>query len=194
LSARSTLFAFRYSSRLQSGCHLLMTRRWPGGRTARSLATLILVAWSGVLFVAIAAPAAAHPLGDFTVNTHVGIRVEPAAVALDVVVDIAEVPTLRAFPGLGAEGASRRGVSEADRRAYQDRLCPALLDALTVRLGDRPVAFELVDSSLTSRRALLGWPPPGWSAHCAASGTSASSARSWSSRTAWPSSRSGGGR
>lgn len=102
-----------------------------------------------MLLVWPAAPAAAHPLGDFTVNTHVGVRVEPAAVALDVVLDIAEVPALRAFPALrGASGASGR-VPEADQRAYRDRLCPALLQAVTVRLGNRPVELELVDSSLS---------------------------------------------
>lgn len=126
-----------------------MTRRWPGGWAARCLATLVFVGWSGVLLVWPAAPAAAHPLGDFTVNTHVGIRVEPAAVALDVVVDIAEVPTLRAFPALRAtSGAPDRTVPEADQRAYRDRLCPALRQAVAVRLGGRPVELKLVDSSL----------------------------------------------
>jgi len=107
---------------------------------------LAAVAWSGVL-LGLAAPAAAHPLGDFTVNTHVGIRVEPAAVALDVVVDIAEVPALRAFPAL--RGGSGRRVPDAEQRAYRDRLCPALLEAVAVRLGGRPVELELVGSALS---------------------------------------------
>jgi hypothetical protein len=123
-----------------------MTRRRPGGRTTRRLVVLAAVAWSGVL-LGLAAPAAAHPLGDFTVNTHVGIRVEPAAVALDVVVDIAEVPALRAFPAL--RGGSGRRVPDAEQRAYRDRLCPALLEAVAVRLGGRPVELELVGSALS---------------------------------------------
>lgn len=93
-----------------------------------------------------AAPAAAHPLGDFTVNTHVGLRVEPAAVALDVVVDVAEVPTLRAFPGVSS--APSDAVPEADQRAYRERTCPALRDAVDVQLGGVPVALDVVDSTL----------------------------------------------
>ena len=48
---------------------------------------LALLLWTGLALLA--APAHAHPLGDFTVNTHLGLRVEPDAVALDVVVDVA---------------------------------------------------------------------------------------------------------
>jgi hypothetical protein len=127
-----------------------MTRHWPGGRGARCLGRLAFVGWCSVVLIWPAGPAAAHPLGDFTVNTHVGIRVEPAAVALDVVVDIAEVPALRAFPALGdAPDDPGRAVPETEQRAYRDRLCPALLQAVSVRLRGRPVHLELVSSSLS---------------------------------------------
>jgi len=113
---------------------------------ARAGAALVLtlLLWTGLVLTA--APAHAHPLGDFTVNTHLGLRVEPAAVALDVVVDVAEVPTLRAFPGVSA--ASSEAVPEPDRRAYRERTCPALRDAVSLRRGGDPVALDVVDSTL----------------------------------------------
>jgi hypothetical protein len=66
----------------------------------------------------------------------------------DVVVDIAEVPALRAFPARCLGGSGRR-VPDAEQRAYRDRLCPALLEAVAVRLGGRPVELELVGSALS---------------------------------------------
>jgi nickel/cobalt transporter (NicO) family protein len=103
-----------------------------------------VLAVSGLVF---AAPAGwAHPLGNFTVNTHLGLRIEPAAVALDVVLDVAEIPTLRAFPELGATGG---GASEAEQRAYRDRTCPALVDAVRLELDGSPLGLAVVGSSLT---------------------------------------------
>ncbi|MCZ2850339.1 nickel/cobalt transporter [Modestobacter sp. VKM Ac-2978] len=107
-----------------------------------------LICTSGL--VVTAGPALAHPLGDFTVNTHIGVRVEPAAVVLDVVVDIAEVPTLRAFPGLdAASAAAGDAVSEADQRAYRERMCPALRDAVDLQVGGAQVELADDGSSLS---------------------------------------------
>lgn len=101
-----------------------------------------LAGWS------VLAPAAsAHPLGDLTVSTHLGVRVEPAAVIVDVVVDVAEVPALRAFPALG-RGPGGAQVPESDRRAYRDRLCPALLDAVRLERDGVAVTLALVGSAL----------------------------------------------
>ena len=44
------------------------------------------------LFVT-AAPASAHPLGNFTVNRYTGVLISPDGVAVDHVVDLAEIPT-----------------------------------------------------------------------------------------------------
>ena len=46
----------------------------------------------------------AHPLGNFTINHHAGIRVEPDRVLLDVVIDQAEIPTVQAVMDLDADG------------------------------------------------------------------------------------------
>lgn len=105
---------------------------------------VFLLAVSGLVC---AAPAGwAHPLGNFTVNTHLGLRIEPAAVALDVVLDVAEIPTLRVFPELGATGGA---ASEAEQRAYRHRTCPALIDAVRLELDGSPLDLAVVDSALT---------------------------------------------
>lgn len=120
-----------------------------GDMPARLVMALLFLLWaSGQVLTAPAA--SAHPLGNFTVNTHLGVRVEPTAVALDVVVDIAEVPTLRTFPGLAKGSAgSDEGVAESDRLAYRERTCPALRDAVRLELDGRAVALNLDASSLS---------------------------------------------
>jgi len=59
----------------------------------RALRLLLGVALSCAA-LALAAPAAsAHPLGNFTINHYSGLRVAPAAVTVDHVMDYAEIPT-----------------------------------------------------------------------------------------------------
>lgn len=114
---------------------------------ARLLACLAAVTLMLVPAVLVHAPAAsAHPLGDFTVSTHLGLRVEPTAVALDVVLDIAEIPTLRTFPDLAAPSGT---VDDDDRAAYRDRTCAALRDAVDVSLDGGAVNLSVVTSSLS---------------------------------------------
>src|SRR5437773_12139434 len=57
----------------------------------RVAAPLLLMA----VWVAVPAAASAHPLGNFTINHYAGIRVAPDGIALDVVIDTAEIPTFQ---------------------------------------------------------------------------------------------------
>lgn len=129
----------------------------PRVRRPLGLALLCLVWVSGMVLTA---PAAwAHPLGNFTVNTHLGVRVEPAAVALDAVVDIAEIPTLQAFPDLRADsGGTGTGVAAADQRAYRERICPALRDAVKLELDGKALELAVISSSLSFPPGEAGLP------------------------------------
>ncbi len=72
----------------------IVTRVGTGGRPVRTLVRLLLAL--GALLaclVVTAAPASAHPLGNFTVNRYTGILVSPDGVEVDHVVDLAEIPT-----------------------------------------------------------------------------------------------------
>ena len=59
-------------------------RRW--------VRAVVLAALAAAPAVAGAAPAAAHPLGNFTVNSYSGLRVGPDRLAVDYVLDMAEIP------------------------------------------------------------------------------------------------------
>ena len=81
---------------------------------------------------ALAAPAvaAAHPLGNFTVNRFSRIEVGAGHVYVRYVVDLAEIPTLQA--------------GRIDRRAYARRIAAGL----KLRLGGRPAVLVPVASRL----------------------------------------------
>jgi nickel/cobalt exporter len=55
------------------------------------------VLFAGVVAVVLLAPtlAAAHPLGNFTINRYAAIELTPGQVRIGYVVDMAEIPTVR---------------------------------------------------------------------------------------------------
>jgi nickel/cobalt exporter len=58
-----------------------------------------------------AGPAAAHPLGNFSVNRYAGLTLHPDRVDVVIVADVAELPTLQDPPASCAEAASALVVS-----------------------------------------------------------------------------------
>jgi ABC-type nickel/cobalt efflux system permease component RcnA len=80
------------------------------------------------------AQAAAHPLGNFTVNHYHGITVHPDRVTVRAVVDTAEIPTLQERP------------EEVDD--YASRECAALSRATTVEVDGRSVPVEVRSSAV----------------------------------------------
>src|SRR5512143_3481705 len=95
----------------------------------RRLAVLGVV---GVAAVALlpAAAAGAHPLGNFTTNQYVGVRVASDRVVLDYVVDKAEIPTYQDSSSYDTDGSGAASPSEA--AAWARSQCASLRDRLSV--------------------------------------------------------------
>jgi nickel/cobalt exporter len=93
--------------------------------------------------------AAAHPLGNFTVNRY--SRVELAAGRVDVryVIDMAEIPAFQEIQALDADHDGR--VSEAESAAYVGRRLPELARNLELRVNGVRVALgaDPAEASLT---------------------------------------------
>lgn len=125
-----------------------MTAVWTPG-----LRRLLAAVVGALIIVAAGAPAAsAHPLGNFTVNFHSGIRVEPTAVAVVVVVDSAEIPTVQAFPDAAT------GVDETAATDYRTKRCAEAASAADLRLDGARVPLAVTSSELTFPPGAAGLP------------------------------------
>jgi nickel/cobalt transporter (NicO) family protein len=113
----------------------------PVARRAAVLAALAIA-----LVVAGATGAAAHPLGNFTVNTYSGLRVGPDRLVVDYVVDMAEIPTFQARQAIDADHDGRVAGPEATR--WRDRECPRLAAGLRATLDGRQVPLAVAGSVL----------------------------------------------
>jgi nickel/cobalt transporter (NicO) family protein len=82
------------------------------------------------------AAAIAHPLGNFTVNTYAGLRVQPDRLSVRYVVDRAEIPAFQERSRVDTNGDGTIAPSES--AVYSTRACAGLSKGLRLELGGRP--------------------------------------------------------
>ena len=104
-----------------------------------------LVALAVVVF-ARPSTAAAHPLGNFTVNRYSRIELYSNAIRIRYVLDMAEIPTFQEMERIDADGDGE--VSDAERDAYATGKAGELLDGLRLTVNGsraelRPLSREL---------------------------------------------------
>ena len=120
-----------------------MSRRWE-----RAALGAVIVGLVGAMALALAAPrtAAAHPLGNFTVNTY--SRIEPYADAVRVryVVDMAEIPAFQERQRIDRDGDGT--LTEAERDAYLDGQTSELVAGLELVLDGRRVELAAIAPTL----------------------------------------------
>jgi nickel/cobalt exporter len=84
--------------------------------------------------------AAAHPLGNFSVNQYSRLEVEKTKIRIRQILDLAEIPT---FQIQGEIDADKNGIfSEAELEQYAERLTPDILSKLSLTLNDQPLALS----------------------------------------------------
>ena len=112
----------------------------------------IAVVLGGALALVVLAPAAAfaHPLGNFTVNTYAGLEVGADRVAVDYVVDMAEIPTFQARPEIDRNEDDT--ISSAEASTFARRRCASLANGLAVSADGERLA---VRARLGAARATL---------------------------------------
>ncbi|WJV49751.1 nickel transporter [Streptomyces flavofungini] len=115
-------------------------------RARRALAALLL-ALCGTLLVP-AAPASAHPLGNFTVNQHDALTLAPGRLRVDHVEDLAEIPGSQAEPGIERAGAHRWAAERCREAAAGTR----------VALAGRPVPVRSGTARALVRTGQAGLP------------------------------------
>jgi nickel/cobalt transporter (NicO) family protein len=85
--------------------------------------------------------AEAHPLGNFTTNTALHLTVHPTSVDVAYVLDLAEIPALKARQKIGAPTGT---VPEGAARAFATTTCTELLGGLNITSDGHPVTLESV--------------------------------------------------
>jgi nickel/cobalt transporter (NicO) family protein len=91
--------------------------------------------------------AAAHPLGNFTINHFAGLRVAPDRISLDVVIDRAEIPAFQELQRLNPEGT---GSLTPDQSLAAGRLaCLALAPDLHLAVDGARLETTVVAAGLS---------------------------------------------
>ena len=94
-----------------------------------------------------AAIALAHPLGNFTINHHEGIRVEPDRVLIDVVIDEAEIPAFQSTQALDSDGDGV--LSAAELEAGRASGCESVGAALHLDVAGAALPMRLLAAGLS---------------------------------------------
>ena len=70
--------------------------------------------FTALLVLAVPALSGAHPLGNFTTNRYAALSVEPQAVRVAYVVDLAELPAYREMEVVDTDGSGTIDAAERD--------------------------------------------------------------------------------
>lgn len=103
--------------------------------TARRAAALALAL---VFALLLPRTAAAHPLGNFTINLYSRLDLAAGRAAITYVVDLAEIPTFQALSELGGPGLDAKA-----REDYLARAVAELLPGLTLTIDGQPAPLTL---------------------------------------------------
>ena len=94
-----------------------------------------------------AGAAAAHPLGNFTVNYYTGIVVSPDAVTVNLVVDTAEIPTFQRRPDIDRNGDDT--LDDAERSAFRVAECAKEVGRLQLTVDGRSTPLAVGSGAVT---------------------------------------------
>ena len=90
--------------------------------------------------------AAAHPLGNFTVNHYSRIEVEKSQIKLREILDMAEIPTFQASQNIDVNKDGTLSKEELD--AYAAQITPEYIANLQLFVDDTPIAFRAVKTDI----------------------------------------------
>lgn len=120
----------------------------PAGRRRRRFRRLAIVALAMVALTVVATGTAfAHPMGNATHNAGAYLRITRAAVGVDYVLDIAEIPAVQAAAAIDVSGDGTLDLDE--RRHWGRQRCAQLAAGLKLSVGGRPSTLATNDIALS---------------------------------------------
>ncbi len=102
---------------------------------------------AAIFMFACAGFAAAHPLGNFTVNHYTRIEVEKSNIKLRAVLDVAEIPTFQESQKIDADRDGK--LSEAELDAYVAQITPDYIANLQLSVDDAPVILRSIENKIS---------------------------------------------
>ncbi len=124
-------------------------------RLAR-LAVVLLLTVLGLAFLG-AAPASAHPLGNFTVNSADRVQVVRSGVNVLHVLDLAEVPTVQlSQPSKGVDTDGNGRLDDAELTAYARTQCVTIAAELTLTVDGAVSPLSVKDATGQARPGAAG--------------------------------------
>lgn len=100
-----------------------------------------------LLLLTVPSPAAAHPLGNFTVNRYSRLEPDGDRLRIIYVLDMAEVPAFQEQRLV--DGNSDGQVSESEQNEYAARKASELQQGVALRLDGKPAALTLMNYELS---------------------------------------------
>ncbi|MFL0028352.1 nickel/cobalt transporter [Streptomyces sp. NBUL23] len=120
----------------------------------RASTTLTATALAAVASVAAAPAAAAHPLGNFSVNYHTGLVLRPDRIDARIVVDRAEIAALQERPVVDSDHDDT--VSDSESRAYAEEACSGLRKQLHLSLAGNRADWKQSSAALVYENGEAG--------------------------------------
>ena len=99
-----------------------------------------------ILFYAFTGSAAAHPLGNFSINQFSQIEVEKSQIKIRSVLDIAEIPTFQESQTIDTD--KDRALSQAELDAYAEKISPGYIANLRVTVDGQLIALRPTAKSI----------------------------------------------
>jgi nickel/cobalt transporter (NicO) family protein len=113
---------------------------------SRSFRLLGLLLFGLVFLLSRPPTAAAHPLGNFSINTYSRLQATPSEIDLLYIVDMAEIPAFQEYELIDANGDER--LSEREQEQYLNDTVGRLQSKLTLTIDGRPLELVLREKSL----------------------------------------------
>ena len=107
-----------------------------------------------LLSYATTSPAAAHPLGNFTINHFTRIDAGLQRVRLHYVIDMAEIPAFQATQGMAKN--SDGSLSPADLNVYLEHVASRYAAGLLVTVNGKTIPLQIVSKTLSLPRGSGG--------------------------------------
>ena len=110
-------------------------------KTRFSVLTILLI---GMLMIV--PVVSAHPLGNFTINHYSGLTITPNSVAIDYVLDMAEIPAFQEISTFDASHTNQPSVTDAG--AYHPAQCENIRKSLNLSLNGNEASLALISSEI----------------------------------------------